>query len=113
MYTFAYRIIVQPTSAFVGAIGAYLFPKISMIQDDPAEIRSSYLFVSKATNTVITPLLIMVMILSPMIIAPVFGGEVGAGRAFNPDIGGLRHNNPLDIARGTGDEGVEPSRLAP
>ena len=73
LYTFAYRIIVQPTSAFVGAIGAYLFPKISMIQDDPAEIRSSYLFVSKATNTVITPLLIMVMILSPMIIAPVFG----------------------------------------
>lgn len=73
LYTFAYKLIVYPISSFVGAIGGYLFPKFSKIQDDLATIKSTYLFISKATNSIVTPIMVVIALLSPTIIPVIFG----------------------------------------
>ena len=73
LYTFAYKLVVYPVSTFAGAIGNYLFPKFSRIQDDSVLIKTSYLFFSKATNIVVTPIMIVVAFVSPLIVPAVFG----------------------------------------
>jgi PST family polysaccharide transporter len=72
-YTFANRIMFQGASSFVGGIGNYLFPKFSLIQDDVASVKSSYLFISKATNTVVTPAAVILAVLSPIWVLAIFG----------------------------------------
>ncbi len=73
LYTFANKIVVYPISMFVGAIGNYLFPKFSKMQEDLISIRSSYLFINRVTNSVVTPLMVMFALLSPIFIPTVFG----------------------------------------
>jgi O-antigen/teichoic acid export membrane protein len=73
LYTFAYKFVVYPISMLSGAIGNYLFPQFSKIQDNLTSIKYSYLFISKATNCVVAPLMVIVMFLSPTLIPIIFG----------------------------------------
>jgi PST family polysaccharide transporter len=72
-YTFANRIMFQGASSFVGGIGNYMFPKFSIIQEDLASVKSSYLFISKATNTVVTPAAVILAVLARIWVPTVFG----------------------------------------
>lgn len=74
IYTFAYKIVVFPAISIVGAVGVYLFPKLSRIQDELHLIQTSYLLLLKATTAIIFPSMITVFVLSPTVV-PLFFGE--------------------------------------
>lgn len=74
LYTFAFKFVVYPISAIVGAIGIYLFPKYSAMQENLQAINKSYLFVVKTINSIVVPLMVMIVFLSPIII-PIIWGE--------------------------------------
>lgn len=73
LYTFAYKLVVYPISIFSGAIGSYLFSQFSRIQDDLTSVKSSYLFITKATNSIVAPIMVIVVFLSPTLIPTIFG----------------------------------------
>ena len=73
LYTFAYKFVVYPVSMVTGAIGQYLFPKFSKIQNDLTSVKSSYLFITKATNSIVAPIMVIVIFLSPTLIPSIFG----------------------------------------
>jgi teichuronic acid exporter len=73
LYTFAYKVVIYSTSTFVGAIGNYLFPKFSKIQADLESIKSSYHFVNKTTNLIVTPIMLALALLAPGLIVSIFG----------------------------------------
>lgn len=73
LYTFAYNITILPISTFVGAIGNYLLPKFSRMQADLELVKSSYLFINKAINSVVAPLMVIVIFLSPILIPYIWG----------------------------------------
>jgi len=73
LYTFAFRLVAYPVSTVVGAIGNYLFPKFSIMQNSLKEINKSYLFIVKAINAIVFPFLVMVGFLSPVFIPAIWG----------------------------------------
>lgn len=73
LYIFAFRIVVYPISMVVGAIGNYLFPKFSRMQNDLKTINKSYLYVVKAINSVVAPLMVIVAFLSPFLVQLIWG----------------------------------------
>lgn len=73
LYTFAFKVAVQPISIVTGAIGGYLFPKYSMMQEDLSAIKKSYLFVNKVINSIATPLMVIIVLLSPILIPLIWG----------------------------------------
>jgi len=75
LYTFAYKFVVYPVSVLSGAIGVYLFPKYSKIQDDLGSVKSSFIFIVKLTNSVVIPIMVVVIMLSPILIPMYFGDK--------------------------------------
>lgn len=73
LYIFANQIVLSPISSFVGAVGNYLFTKFSRMQEDLESMKSSYLFFTKMINTVVTPIMVVTVLLSPVIIPGLFG----------------------------------------
>ncbi len=73
LYTFAFRVVVLPVSLFVGAIGNYLFPKYSKLQNNVKVIGESYGFILKIINTVVFPVLILFVVGSPFFVSHVWG----------------------------------------
>lgn len=72
LYTLAFRIVIYPVTTFVGALGAYLFPKIARLQADPAAVRAVYRAVLVGTLNLVLPALVAVAVLAPTIM-PVLG----------------------------------------
>lgn len=75
IYTFAVRVVVRPIVTVVGAIGTYLFPKYSILQADRSAIEASYLSTSKIINSVVFPLVVMVLFFSPILVPSIWGAE--------------------------------------
>lgn len=75
LYVFAYRLVVTPASSFVGAVGAYLFPKFARMQDNALGVRTALLFVLRALVTLLLPALAAAALLAPLVIPAVFGAE--------------------------------------
>lgn len=73
LYTFAYKLTVFPVITIVGSIGNYLFPKFSKIQEDLETIKSSYLFINKVINCIVAPCMVIIALLSPSLVPPIFG----------------------------------------
>ncbi len=77
LYTFAFKVVVFPVSLFVGAIGRYIFPKYSKLQDHVEAIEESYGFILKVINTAIFPLLVLIVVGSPFFVPYVWGDKWG------------------------------------
>lgn len=73
VYTFAYKLVVFPAVNIVGAVGVYLFPKLSRIQGNSTLIQTSYLLILKAISAIILPSMILVALLAPTLVPLVFG----------------------------------------
>jgi len=79
LYSFAFRLVVVPVQAFVGAIGAYLFPKLSMIQDAPWAVRRTFLLTLRTISALVMPLMVIVFLMSSTVIPLIWGKEwIGA-----------------------------------
>ena len=72
LYTLAFRLVIYPVSTLVGALGAYLFPKIARLQSEPLRVRAVYRAVLVGTFNLIVPTLVVAAILAPAIV-PLFG----------------------------------------
>lgn len=72
VYTFASRAVIFPVTTLVGAIGTYLFPRISRVQGDSAAVRSVYRAVLIAILNVVLPALAAVAVLAPVFV-PLLG----------------------------------------
>lgn len=59
IYTFGYNLVILPINSINAAIGTYLFPQYSAMQDKISEIRFSYLKVMKFTLFCLSPLMII------------------------------------------------------
>ena len=73
IYTFAYKLVVFPAVNVVGAVGIYLFPKLSRIQGNSTLIQNSYLLILKAISAIILPAMILVALLVPTVVPLLFG----------------------------------------
>jgi O-antigen/teichoic acid export membrane protein len=74
VYAFASKSVIYPVTTFVGALGAYLFPRIARLQSDAARIKAIYRAVLIAVLNVVCPLLAAVVALAPSVI-PVLGEQ--------------------------------------
>jgi PST family polysaccharide transporter len=72
LYTLAYRAIIYPVTTFVGALGAYLFPRIARLQSDPVAVRAVYRAVLVAILNLVLPGLAVLAILAPFLV-PLLG----------------------------------------
>lgn len=72
-YLLAYRVILVPVDSIVGAVGNYLFPKFSRIQDDAGSIREAFRFICRASNTVILPLLVIAALTAHLFLPALIG----------------------------------------
>jgi len=73
LYTFTFKIVVFPIMIIVGAIGNYLFPKYSRIQENIPSIKSSYLHINRLLGTFIAPTLFLILISSSYLVPWLFG----------------------------------------
>ena len=55
VYSFASRSVIYPVTTFVGALGAYLFPRIARLQSDAMRVKAIYRAVLIAVLNVILP----------------------------------------------------------
>lgn len=79
LYTFAYRIVVQPVLMLVGAYGNYLFPRIARLQDDAPRIRGVFLETLRMTSAAVTPAMALLALIAPVAVPLLFGAQwVGA-----------------------------------
>ena len=72
LYTFASKVAIFPVTIFVGALGAYLFPRVARIQGDRAGVRDLYRKVMIAVLNVVLPGLAVLFVLAPAVV-PVLG----------------------------------------
>ena len=72
VYTFGSRAVIFPVTTFVGAVGAYLFPRIARLQGDRARVKAVYRAVLIAVLNVVLPILAAVVALAPAVI-PLLG----------------------------------------
>ncbi len=72
LYTLAQKAVIYPVTAFVGALGAYLFPKVASLQADQLGVRSVYRAVLVGTLNLVVPILVAAVILAPLIV-PLLG----------------------------------------
>jgi polysaccharide transporter, PST family len=72
LYTLAFRAVIYPVTTFVGALGAYLFPRIARLQADQRAVRAVYRAVLVGTFNLVVPTLVAVAILAPAIV-PLLG----------------------------------------
>jgi O-antigen/teichoic acid export membrane protein len=72
VYTFASKVAIFPVTIFVGALGAYLFPRVARIQGDRAGVGAIYRKVMIAVLNVVLPGLAVVVVLTPAVV-PLLG----------------------------------------
>jgi len=72
LYTLAFRAVIYPITTLVGALGAYLFPKVARLQANQNEVRAVYRAVLVATFSLVLPTLAVAAILAPAIV-PLLG----------------------------------------
>lgn len=72
LYTLAFRVVIYPVASLVGALGAYLFPKVARLQADPVRVRAVYRAVLVGTLNLVVPPLVAAAVLAPAIV-PVLG----------------------------------------
>ncbi|MEO7986917.1 MAG: lipopolysaccharide biosynthesis protein [Gemmatimonadales bacterium] len=72
LYTLAYRAVIYPVTTFVGAVGAYLFPKVARLQSDRHAVGAVYRAVLVGVLNLVLPALVAMAILAPAII-PLLG----------------------------------------
>ena len=75
LYTFAYRLVVLPVSSFVGAVGAYLFPKFAHMQRDTDGLRGGYLLVIRTLMSLLAPALAALILVAPVVVPAIFGQQ--------------------------------------
>ena len=75
LYVFTFNIIVIPVTTIVGAVGSYLFPKYSRIQGNIQRVKSLYLEDNGILGAVFSPLLVVVLTVSIILVPPVFDGK--------------------------------------
>lgn len=73
IYTFATRLVFTPVNTLLGAVGVYLFPKYSLMQNDLQAIRTSYLLLMKGVNAVVAPFLALCAVLSEPLVEALWG----------------------------------------
>jgi O-antigen/teichoic acid export membrane protein len=74
VYSFASRSVIYPVTTFVGALGAYLFPRIARLQWDAMRVKAIYRAVLIAVLNVILPLMASLVAVAPSVI-PVLGKQ--------------------------------------
>lgn len=72
LYAFATKLMV-PIAQVAGAVGLYLFPKLSRMQDDVKGVAEAYLIVLKAIGGLALPYVLFVALASPRVIPGVWG----------------------------------------
>lgn len=78
LYTFAYKLVVQPVSMVAGSVGNYLFPKFSRHQSDKIFIKEYFVFIHKATNALLVPPLLVLFLSSTVILEAFIDGKWAA-----------------------------------
>ncbi len=73
LYTFAFKLVVFPASNIVGAIGSYLFPMFASMQENLEAINKYYIFTMKSINSILTPTLVIIAFLSPVLVPSIWG----------------------------------------
>lgn len=84
LYTFTFKLVVFPINTFVGAVGSYLFPKYSRIQEDVAGIKASYLEINGLLGVIVAPTLFLIIMSSSFIIPLLFGEKWDAALPLFP-----------------------------
>lgn len=84
LYTFTFKIVIFPITTFVGAVGSYLFPKYSRIQEDISDIKSSYLEINGLLGATVAPVLFLIIILSTFLVPLLFGEKWNAALPLFP-----------------------------
>ena len=74
LYALATRVVIYPIATFVGAVGAYLFPKASRLQADPDALRRLYRVSLMAVLNIVVPGLAVLAVLAPELM-PVLGAR--------------------------------------
>jgi O-antigen/teichoic acid export membrane protein len=74
VYTFASRAVLFPVTTLVGAMGAYLFPRVSRVQGDRVAVRAVYRAVVIAVLNIVLPGLAVVVVLAPVFV-PLLGAD--------------------------------------
>ncbi|HVJ99799.1 MAG TPA: lipopolysaccharide biosynthesis protein [Gemmatimonadales bacterium] len=74
VYSFASRSVIYPVTTFVGALGAYLFPRIARLQADAMRVKAIYRAVLIAVLNVILPLMASIVAVAPSVI-PILGKQ--------------------------------------
>jgi O-antigen/teichoic acid export membrane protein len=72
LYTLAFRLVIYPVTTLVGALGAYLFPRVARAQADPDAVRSVYRAVLVGVFNLVTPGLVAGAVLAPAVV-PLLG----------------------------------------
>lgn len=72
-YAFGWKVVLVPTAAFAGAVGAYLFPKLSRLQGDLGAARTAYVAVHRMLVFVVMPAMVLVAFGAPTAVPLVFG----------------------------------------
>lgn len=73
LYVFASKIMLFPINSVLGAIGSYLFPKFSRMQEDLDSIKSTYLYANKLKSSIVAPLIVVAALSSSILIPLIFG----------------------------------------
>jgi O-antigen/teichoic acid export membrane protein len=76
IYTFASKAVIFPVTMFVGALGAYLFPRVARLQHDRPAVRAVYRAVLMAVLNVVLPGLATIVVLAPAVV-PLLGDRWG------------------------------------
>ena len=73
LYVFAYRLVVQPISTLVGAVGTYLFPFLSRLQEDRDAMRRAYGDAMRWLAVIALPAAVLCALAAPSIVPLIWG----------------------------------------
>ncbi len=73
LYTLASRTVIFPVTTLVGALGAYVFPRVARLQADRPAVRALYRAVLIAILNVLLPALAALMVLAPTVLPFLLG----------------------------------------
>ncbi len=73
LYVFAYRLVVQPVASVVGAVGTYLFPYLSRLQQDPPALRRAYGDAMRGLAAVTLPVAVLAAVAAPALVPTIWG----------------------------------------
>jgi PST family polysaccharide transporter len=73
LYVFAYRLVVQPIATLVGAVGTYLFPFLSRLQEDRDALRRAYGDAMRWLAVIALPAAVLSALAAPVVVPLVWG----------------------------------------